>query len=213
LSRPQDHDLPFSTWSLHKLADFLVAEGVVEDISHQGLREVLREVLREQGVSFQRLKTWKQSRDPAYHAKAARVLHLYALMDGTEDAEPGDPDVVLCIDEFGPLNLQPTPVGSGPLAAAANRSRADDDGRPTSVPTACGTCWPPTTSTAIGSMGTSTGQRPTTSSWPTPRPTYFTLDGTDHASHEEQGRMIRRYLAWRNRRAPALLRVGGFIRV
>jgi transposase len=26
-SRPQDHDLPFSTWSLHKLADFLVAEG------------------------------------------------------------------------------------------------------------------------------------------------------------------------------------------
>src|SRR5215218_9605634 len=27
LSRPQDHDLPFSTWSLHKLADFLVAEG------------------------------------------------------------------------------------------------------------------------------------------------------------------------------------------
>ncbi len=29
LARPQDHDLPFSTWSLSKLADFLVAEGVV----------------------------------------------------------------------------------------------------------------------------------------------------------------------------------------
>jgi transposase len=27
LSRPQDHDLPFSTWSLSKLAEFLVAEG------------------------------------------------------------------------------------------------------------------------------------------------------------------------------------------
>src|SRR6266496_2435541 len=26
-SRPVDHDLPFSTWSLAKLADFLVAEG------------------------------------------------------------------------------------------------------------------------------------------------------------------------------------------
>ena len=25
LARPQDHDLPFSTWSLSKLADFLVA--------------------------------------------------------------------------------------------------------------------------------------------------------------------------------------------
>jgi transposase len=48
LSRPADHDLPFSTWSLSKLADFLVAEGVVEDISHEGLRAILRE----QGVSF-----------------------------------------------------------------------------------------------------------------------------------------------------------------
>ena len=34
LSRPTDHDLPFSTWSLSKLAEFLVAEGVVDDISH-----------------------------------------------------------------------------------------------------------------------------------------------------------------------------------
>ena len=30
---------------------------------------------------------------------------------------------------------------------------------------------------------------------------YFALDGTDHPSHEEQGRMIRRYIAWRNRNA------------
>ena len=36
LSRPVDHGLPFSTWSLAKLAEFLVAEGVVDDISHQG---------------------------------------------------------------------------------------------------------------------------------------------------------------------------------
>src|SRR3954452_7486631 len=48
LARPIDHGLPFSAWSLSKLADFLVAEGVVEDISHEGLRGLLRE----QGVSF-----------------------------------------------------------------------------------------------------------------------------------------------------------------
>jgi transposase len=48
LARPTDHDLPFSTWSLSKLADYLVAQGVVEDISHEGLRMLLRE----QGVSF-----------------------------------------------------------------------------------------------------------------------------------------------------------------
>jgi transposase len=30
---------------------------------------------------------------------------------------------------------------------------------------------------------------------------YFTLDGTDHRSHEEQASMIRRYIIWRNRHA------------
>ncbi len=37
-SRPAEHDLPFSTRSLAKPADFLVTEGVVDDISHEGLR-------------------------------------------------------------------------------------------------------------------------------------------------------------------------------
>jgi hypothetical protein len=30
---------------------------------------------------------------------------------------------------------------------------------------------------------------------------YFTLDGTDHITHKEQGSMIRRYIIWRNRYA------------
>ena len=30
---------------------------------------------------------------------------------------------------------------------------------------------------------------------------YFALDGIDHPSHHEQARMIRRYIAWRNRNA------------
>src|SRR3954449_2470391 len=82
-SRPAEHDLPFSTWSLAKLAEFLVAEGVVDDISHEGLRGLLRE----EGVSFQRLKTWKRSRDPAFEARKNRILHLYGLMDGTADVQ------------------------------------------------------------------------------------------------------------------------------
>jgi transposase len=104
LSRPSDHDLPFSTWSLAKLADFVVAEGVVEDISHEGLR-----TLREEGVSFQRLKTFKESNDPDFEAKQARVLELYAIADGHTETGPGDPEVVICLDEFGPLNLKPHP--------------------------------------------------------------------------------------------------------
>ena len=37
----------------------------------------------------------------------------------------------------------------------------------------------------------------------------FTLNGTDHSTHREQGSMIRRYIAWRNRhtRDPVLRRI------
>jgi hypothetical protein len=98
---------------------------VVEDISHEGLRELLDD----EGVSFQRLKTWKQSRDPDYEAKKNRILHLYGLMDGTCDVEPGDPEVVICLDEFGPLNLQPHPGrqwarrgGGGPVPRRRRRA-------------------------------------------------------------------------------------------
>ena len=115
LSRPQDHDLPFSSWSLSKLAEFLVAEGVVDDISHEGLRVLLRE----EGVSFQVIKTWKQSNDPDFEAKKNRILELYAIADGT--AQPGetDPTVVICFDEFGPLNLQPHPGKQWALIGSA----------------------------------------------------------------------------------------------
>src|SRR3954447_7393750 len=74
-SKPAEHGLPFSTWSLVKLADFLVAEGVVDDISHEGLRILLRE----EGVTFQRVKTWKTANDPDYATRKARVEHLYAI--------------------------------------------------------------------------------------------------------------------------------------
>jgi hypothetical protein len=50
---------------------------VVEDISHEGLRTLLRR----EGVSFQRVKTWKASKDPCYREKKARVEHLYAIAD------------------------------------------------------------------------------------------------------------------------------------
>jgi len=102
-SHPADHGLPFSVWSLAKLADFLVAEGVVEDISHEGLRTLLRE----EGVTFQRLKTWKASSDPQYAVKTARIEHLYAIADRKVTPGAGDPQVIFCVDEFGPLNLQP----------------------------------------------------------------------------------------------------------
>ncbi len=60
-------------------------------------------------MSFQRLKTWKRSNDPDFEAKKNRILELYDIADGRGKPGPGDPDVVICVDEFGPLNLQPHP--------------------------------------------------------------------------------------------------------
>ena len=105
LARPTDHGLPFSTWSLAKLAEFLVAEGVVDDISHEGLWVLLRE----EGVSFQVIKTIKLSNDPLFEAKKNRILELYAIADGSAEPEPDDPAVVICVDGFGPLKSATAP--------------------------------------------------------------------------------------------------------
>jgi transposase len=258
LSRPTDHDLPFSTWSLVKLADFLVAEGVVEDISHEGLRAVVRE----QGVSFQRLKTFKDSTDPDFEAKQARVLELYAIADGHVEPGPNDPVVVICVDEFGPLNLQPhpghqwarradcpgerrrrrratykRPHGVRHLLAAYDLKRDQLYGH---IKTRKGrteflafcryvrSLYPPDVRLAFvldnfsPHLTTKTDPRvgewaaannvelayvPFYASWMNRIEAqftglrYFALDGTDHPDHATQGRMIRRYIAWRNRNA------------
>ena len=262
LSRPMDHDLPFSTWSLSKLAEFLVAEGVVDDISHEGLRALLRE----EGVSFQVIKTFKASNDPDFEAKKNRVLELYDIADGTTQPGPEDPTVVFCIDEFGPLNLQPhpgkqwAPVAAGkgdPEAPRRRRMRATYT-RPNGVRHLMAgydlstdrlyghvvkhkdrtaflafcrylrSLHPPEVRIAIvldnfsPHLSTKKDQRvgewaaannvelayvPFYASWLNRIEAqftalrYFALDGTDHPSHHEQSRMIRRYIAWRNRNA------------
>jgi transposase len=262
LSRPTDHDLPFSTWSLSKLAEFLVAEGVVDDISHEGLRVLLRE----EGVSFQVIKTFKQSNDPDFEAKKNRVLELYDIADGNVLPGPADPTVVICMDEFGPLNLQPHPgkqwapvaAGKGDSAAPRRRRRRATFNRPHGVrhlmagydlstdrlyghlvkrkgrTEFLAFCrylrglHPPEVriaivldnfsphrstknDTRVGDWAAANNVElayvPFYASWLNRSEAqftalrYFALDGTDHDSHEAQGRMIRRYIAWRNRHA------------
>jgi transposase len=163
LARPTDHGLPFSTWSLSKLAEHLVAEGVVDDISHEGLRVLLRE----EGLSFQAVGTWKTSNDPDFDAKKNRILELYGLADGKIEPTPGDPTVVICVDEFGPLNLQPHPGRQwAPVGGKhAEPGRAGDVERSTSGRTECGIWFPATTCRPTGSTGTSTSARDEPSSW------------------------------------------------
>jgi hypothetical protein len=139
---------------------------VVDDISHEGLRVLLRE----EGVSFQVIKTWKQSTDPDFEAKKNRILELYAIADGT--AQPGetDPTVVICMDEFGPSTSSPTPASSGPRWPRAEAMRpfpvADVVEPPTPGRTGSGTSWPATTSQPTASTGTSPRPRAGPSSWP-----------------------------------------------
>jgi transposase len=109
---PRDLGLPFSTWSLSKLAEHLAAVGVVASIS----RESIRQILRDGGISWQATKTWKASNDPDFIPKMAAVLELY-------DHPPSDGRVV-CVDEFGPLNLQPRPGRSWQPAGEPARQRA-----------------------------------------------------------------------------------------
>ena len=120
---------------------------------------------------FQAVKTWKTSTDPDYEAKKNRVLELYAIADGTAEPGPGDPTVVICMDEFGPLNLQPHPGKQWAPAAVGtgdpDRGRGDAvGGRPTSDRTGSGTCWPATTCPPTGSTATSRPARAAPSSWP-----------------------------------------------
>jgi transposase len=58
-TRPEKLGRPFTRWSLRKLAAYL-AEGPGVCIG----RERLRQVLHARGISFQRTRTWKESRDP-----------------------------------------------------------------------------------------------------------------------------------------------------
>lgn len=95
LSRPRDHGLRIQRWSLEELRDTAIREGIVETIS----KERLRQILHEEAVSYQAVKTWKESKDPKFASKLRRIRDL-------TDREH-NPPVVVAVDEMGPISLQP----------------------------------------------------------------------------------------------------------
>lgn len=98
---PQQAGRPFTTWSLTKLVEHLRERHRIEAST-----ETVRQVLRDAGVRWQATKTWKASRDPEFATKMARILELYDQSAAGQIPEGGR---VICVDEFGPLNLQPRP--------------------------------------------------------------------------------------------------------
>jgi hypothetical protein len=68
--------------------------------------ETVRQIPRTAGVRWQATKTWKASRDPQFAEKMTRILDLY---DRSAAGQLPTAARVICVDEFGPLNLQPRP--------------------------------------------------------------------------------------------------------
>jgi len=82
-------------WSLSKLREYLVGQRIVQSISLSWLRTLLLRF----GVRWRHTKTWKESNDPEFAAKYRRIRRLYGRRPPAGRR--------ICVDEFGPLNLQP----------------------------------------------------------------------------------------------------------
>ncbi|MGH7358822.1 MAG: IS630 family transposase [Candidatus Rokuibacteriota bacterium] len=92
-ARPDTLGVPFTRWSLSKLSRYLRTQRIEVSPAHLG------RILARNGISLQRTRSWKQSPDPDYQAKAARILSLYR-------EQPKD-GVVISFDEKGPESLRP----------------------------------------------------------------------------------------------------------
>jgi transposase len=82
-------------WSLPKLRRYLIEQKIIAHISIRWLGEILRRYK----VRLRRTKTWKESTDPLFAEKYRAIRRLYRRRPANGRR--------LCIDEFGPLNLQP----------------------------------------------------------------------------------------------------------
>jgi transposase len=92
---PPKQLIGMSVWSLEKLREYLVEQEILPSISLEWLRQILRRCR----IHWRHSKTWKDSEDPEFWPKYRRLRRLYGKRrkDGRR----------ICIDEFGPLNLQP----------------------------------------------------------------------------------------------------------
>jgi hypothetical protein len=86
--------MPFSRWSIRKLAHYLATD---KEMTVMVSRERLRQILAEEGVTFQRTKTWKESPDPHRDQKLSRIEWLLEHQR----------DRTFAFDEFGPLAIKP----------------------------------------------------------------------------------------------------------
>ena len=82
-------------WSLSKLREYLVSQNIIAHVSLDWLRTLLLRC----GIRWRHTKTWKESKDPQFWPKYRRIRRLYRCRPSGGRR--------ICLDEFGPMNLQP----------------------------------------------------------------------------------------------------------
>jgi len=65
LSSPAERGLPFSNWSIPKLAEYCRRKRLLPEVTD----EWVRRLLRREGLTAQRVRTWKTSQDLAFDRK------------------------------------------------------------------------------------------------------------------------------------------------
>ena len=93
-TRPGPSGRPFTHWSVRKLAAYLRRND--QRIVRVG-RERLRQILHTHQITFQRTRTWKESRDPDKDRKLDRIEEVISRF----------PDRCFAFDQFGPLSIRP----------------------------------------------------------------------------------------------------------
>lgn len=71
LSSPAERGLPFSAWSVPKLAEYCRRRHLLPPVTD----EWVRRLLRREGLTAQRVRTWKTSHDPAFDRKKTPSAH------------------------------------------------------------------------------------------------------------------------------------------
>ena len=62
---PRAFGQPFNQWSLRKLTDCLVGRQMIPEVSHV----TIGKILDQHKVTYQRTRTWKESKDPEFASK------------------------------------------------------------------------------------------------------------------------------------------------
>jgi transposase len=102
-TRPKRLGLPFTHWSIRKLAAYVSGRYGHQDPDLVPTRivrierERVRRILHENGISFQHTRTWKDSTYPNRDAKLDRIDEVMTRF----------PDRVFAFDQFGPLSIRP----------------------------------------------------------------------------------------------------------